>query len=209
MIRVPYRSVRHIELLASRLLEEYCHAQEPVLEPPVPVEEILERHLRLALSLESLERLMPGHQVLGALDVSKREVLVDTSLDPEEFPDREGRYRFTLAHEIGHWRMHRSLYRAPGALALHNLTSRSCDSCRRVERQADCFAACLLMPRAMVQRLWLGYCGLADFSHSCGPLIRHEPPTSEQLVETLAIDFGVSLCAMRIRLQELNLLGIG
>lgn len=209
MIHVPFRTVRHIECLAFRLLEEYSYAQEPVLEPPVPVEEILERHLRLALSVEPLDKILPGVQVLGALDVLKREVLVDASLDPEEFPDREGRYRFTLAHEIGHWRMHRALYRSTGALAFNHLTNRSCDSCRRVERQADYFAACLLMPRPMVQRLWMGYSGLEESRSPFSPLVVREAPSTEQLVEIMAIDFGVSLSAMRIRLEELSLVGIG
>ena len=30
----------------------------------------------------------------------------------EERPSREGRYRFTLAHEGGHWRLHRPLVQA-------------------------------------------------------------------------------------------------
>lgn len=210
MIHVPFRSNRHIEFLALRLLEEYCDAQEPILAPPVPVEEILERHLRLALSVAPLDMLLPGQKVLGALDVTKREVLVDASLDPEEFPDREGRYRFTLAHEIGHWRMHRSVYKSLGALALHHeLTSRACGLCRRVERQADYFAACLLMPRHLVVQLWNLYAGLADFHTPRCCLVKHYTPCTAELVETLAIDFGVSHAAMRIRLEELNLIGVG
>jgi hypothetical protein len=37
--------------------------------------------------------------------------VIDESLDPEENPAKEGRYRFTLAHEGGgHWRLHRHLF---------------------------------------------------------------------------------------------------
>ena len=37
--------------------------------------------------------------------------MIDESLDPEENPAKEGRYRFTLAHEGGgHWRLHRRLF---------------------------------------------------------------------------------------------------
>ena len=37
--------------------------------------------------------------------------MIDESLDPEENPSKEGRYRFTLAHEGGgHWRLHRHLF---------------------------------------------------------------------------------------------------
>src|ERR1700730_11401174 len=38
-------------------------------------------------------------------------IVIDESLDPEENPAKEGRYRFTLAHEGGgHWRLHRHLF---------------------------------------------------------------------------------------------------
>lgn len=32
----------------------------------------------------------------------KRRVFIGGNLDPDESPEQEGRYRFTLAHEIGH-----------------------------------------------------------------------------------------------------------
>ena len=40
----------------------------------------------------------------------ERRIVIDESLDPEENPSMEGRYRFTLAHEVGHWRLHRHLF---------------------------------------------------------------------------------------------------
>ncbi len=36
--------------------------------------------------------------------------MIDESLDPKKNPAKEGRYRFTLAHEGGHWRLHRHLF---------------------------------------------------------------------------------------------------
>jgi Zn-dependent peptidase ImmA (M78 family) len=91
----------------------------------------------------------------------------------------ETRVRFTLAHEIhhavdGHWRD--SLYPP-----LFNLSTR-----QRSELVANHFAACLLMPRLWVKRL---YCdeGIQDISR-------------------LARRFGVSSDAMRRRLESLGLI---
>ena len=41
--------------------------------------------------------------VLGALWVNERQIYIDQALDPEEYQGALGRFRFTLAHEIGHW----------------------------------------------------------------------------------------------------------
>jgi hypothetical protein len=43
---------------------------------------------------------------------AERRVRVDSSLDPAEFPAKEGRYRFTVGHEVGHWQLHRHLFLA-------------------------------------------------------------------------------------------------
>jgi hypothetical protein len=49
--------------------------------------------------------------ILGAIFFDDRRVVIDEGLDPEENPTKEGRYRFTLAHEGGgHWRLHRHLF---------------------------------------------------------------------------------------------------
>ena len=48
-----------------------------------------------------------GPDILGAIWVDKEIILIDRSLDPKDNPSMQGRYRFSVAHEIGHWRLHR------------------------------------------------------------------------------------------------------
>lgn len=49
--------------------------------------------------------------ILGAIFFDQARIIIDESLNPEENPAKEGRYRFTLAHEGGgHWRLHRPLF---------------------------------------------------------------------------------------------------
>ncbi|MDQ3776986.1 MAG: ImmA/IrrE family metallo-endopeptidase [Pseudomonadota bacterium] len=94
---------------------------------------------------------------MAAIWPAKREIWIHQSLDPEEHPDLEGRYRFTLAHEAGHWRLHR-LYlatdRAQASLFGGSLRPAVvCRSSRKkecAEWQADFYASCLLMPRRLV-----------------------------------------------------------
>jgi Zn-dependent peptidase ImmA (M78 family) len=89
-------------------------------------------------------------------------IVIDESLDPEEHPAMEGRYRFTLAHEGGgHWRLHRryfkynqeqtGLFEDP---VTPSVICRSSHVKNRVEWQADYYASCLLMPRKPLFAAW-------------------------------------------------------
>ena len=131
------------------------------IKPPAPVEEILEKQLKLSLGFDDLHQRLGiprrGEEpdVLGALWAERREVLIDESLDPEEHPEREGRYLFTLAHEIGHWCLHKD-YLAPPEQQVDAFRKDRPPTviCRsqaneRIEQQANSFAACLLMPERL------------------------------------------------------------
>ena len=89
------------------------------LKPPVPVEEYPRKHLKLTLDFDDLHEKLgiprdgEEPEVLGALWAERGEVFIDESLDPDEHPEREGRYRFTLAHEIGHWCLHKNYLASP------------------------------------------------------------------------------------------------
>ena len=116
---VPYLAEEAIERNAEALLTEFAHARDVVIEPPIPIEDIMEKYLKLGIEFDDTHRLFgiprtdlsQGSDILGAIFFDEKRVVVDESLDPEEYPNKEGRYRFTLAHEGGgHWRLHRSLY---------------------------------------------------------------------------------------------------
>ena len=144
------------------------HARGLVVNPPIPIEDIIEKHLKLRLDFDDLHELLgvpqagPEPDIFGAIWVERREICIDQSLDPEEWPRIEGRYRFTLAHEGGgHWRLHREyLARDPNQASLFAdhaqpaIVCRSSQSKERVEWQADFYASCLLMPRALVVEAW-------------------------------------------------------
>jgi Zn-dependent peptidase ImmA (M78 family) len=162
-------------------------------------------------------------------------IVIDESLDPEERPAIEGRYRFTLAHEGGgHWRLHRPYFNSyPGQAGLFagpappSVICRSSQAKEPVEWQADFYASCLLMPRKMVFAAWdemfpdrkprvIG--PGSPFSHPFieVPLTKIEinghdwsesiDEALDRVARPLAKKFLVSPIAMRIRLEKLGLL---
>ena len=117
--KVPYLPEEQIERDAEALLAEYAQARGVVIEPPIPIEDIVEKHLKLGIEFDDMHRLLGvprsglglDPDILGAIWFDERRIVIDESLDPEENPSKEGRYRFTLAHEGGgHWRLHRHLF---------------------------------------------------------------------------------------------------
>ena len=78
------------------------------------VDEIVELYLGLCLEFKDMEQLFGVPDVHGALWVNERRIGIDQQLDPDKFPAKLGRYHFTLAHEAGHWRLHRQLFQQIG-----------------------------------------------------------------------------------------------
>jgi len=159
-MNVDFIPDKRIERAADGLLADYGEAFTQITEPPVPVEEILECHLDLSLGFEDLEQRLGEPSVLGATWIDEKEVLVDASLDPTIYPIREGRYRFTVAHEAGHWVLHRHALQESKWTPLFDGRPQPsivcCSTARkpRIEIQADLFASYLLMPKELVLQHW-------------------------------------------------------
>ena len=46
---VPYLAEEAIERNAEALLTEFAHARDVVIEPPIPIEDIMEKYLKLGI----------------------------------------------------------------------------------------------------------------------------------------------------------------
>src|SRR5689334_3526999 len=108
-IRVPYLTGTMIEENADRMLAKYGNTEKIILKPPIDLDAIL-MHLNLRLDFDDLKMKFDLPDALGALWVDERHIYIDQTLDPDEQPSALGRFRFTLAHEIGHWELHRALF---------------------------------------------------------------------------------------------------
>src|SRR6187200_3362049 len=101
----PYLAREVIEREASALLDDYRAARNVTIVPPIPVEAIIEKHLKIGLEFDDMHRLFGVPRfglepdILGAMFLHDRRIVVDESLDPDEDSRKEGRFRFTLAHE--------------------------------------------------------------------------------------------------------------
>src|SRR6478735_5087190 len=122
MLPVPYIADETIERDAEALLAQFAHARGVAIRAPIPIEDIIEKHLKLHVEFDDLHRLLEiprggfgtEPDIFGAIWLEAGEIVIDESLDPEVRPTIEGRYRFTLGHEGGHWRLHRPLVEANG-----------------------------------------------------------------------------------------------
>jgi len=54
---VPYLSEEHIERDAASLLAEYEQARSVTIAPPIPIEDIVEKHLKLGIEFDDTHRL--------------------------------------------------------------------------------------------------------------------------------------------------------
>lgn len=170
---------------------------------PIPVELIMEAVYGLKLDFQFIRN---NGRVLGEtvfddapVPIYEREnqegyklilvkagtVIIDASLTNNRF---DGRFRYTCAHELAHWVLHKELYTQNGEMAAMTEAVRSSESDKTVEWQADRLGSYLLMPKGVVKQAFY-------HNRNCG-----------MVIDKLAQIFAVSRKAMEIRLEEMRLL---
>ena len=211
---------KEIDDAAERLFRETFHQRRKSPSLPYPVEWAF-KDLQLTVGWVEMATMLPAVQSLAFLCVPHRAVLVDESLHPNEAPELRSRLRFTFAHEIGHWCLHRR------ELDVAMGWSRR-DPTREVvrEQEANRFAGALLIPATMLRESWRHVFGIQPIRRENllpvrSQLIRDEVfrrrfrPIGEDAAENLmfegavsgiAANFGVSPQALRIRAEELGLI---
>lgn len=163
---------------AAWLLSRY-ESECGVIGPPVPVREIAERVCGLTFWDQSLDEYRTSRTLLGTLLVYRRTIVLhsgDTNIC---------RRRFTVAHELGHWLLHRGLEEYLAHRSEDDLP-RLKEVRRAMETQADEFAANLLIPLRLLRRT-----------------LRQVDATNTSGVLALSREFDVSRTAMGIRVERL------
>ena len=112
---------------------------------PVDVEAIAD--IRLALDIVPVAGLRRGRDIDGYLSTDRTAIYVDAAMSEGPIFNR---YRFTLAHEVGHWYLHEDLYEAvrksgSSFVDFHNDLPE--EQRMWYEWQAYSFAGLLLVPR--------------------------------------------------------------
>jgi IrrE N-terminal-like domain len=210
-----------IEAVAERVLGRLAQLRPQVAQPSIAIDDIVQ-FSGLSIDFDDLAA-MDYPETYAATFAADRLIMVDEAIEPVSHPDKEGLYTYTLAHELGHWHLHRT----GEQLNLFRLRRYGATFCRRIEDggqpppheewQADYFAACLTMPRAAVAYAWqalLGHGGPLLCDRTCSDLQRslHIPSSSRtkradwHVAGSLARVFRVSAPAMKYRLEEMGLL---
>ena len=136
-----YINYEEIEKEANNFLSKY----NPNRKIPVPIEEIVE--LKLEISIIPKMKMFSQHGIDAFLSADFTELYIDQ----EHYMSQTNRSRFTLAHEVGHYVLHKDIIKSINTLEKWKEYLLGQGSRRAIyEIQADNFAGCLLMPQPEV-----------------------------------------------------------
>lgn len=146
-LNLPRYTYSEVGIIANNFLKQY----HPSLEIPIPVEDILD--LQMGLNIFPFPRLYKDFRLNGFLSADMSTIYVD-QVQYEQFNEK---YRYTLAHELGHYVLHKSVY--------ENLPFKSPDEFARwrlsvppaeiswFETHGDWFAGHLLVPTSHLEEI--------------------------------------------------------
>lgn len=167
-----------IESLAFELLEQ--NSLSSIV--PIPLMKLLSK---LGIKLEKRNL---GEEISGLLVIKPNSVTIGLN-------DSQGQQRknFTIAHEIGHYVLHRGekhmfVDETIGVFARSNESN-------NIEREANAFAAALLMPKVLIEKK-MKELSVDDFS------------ISDNDIKNLSDKFKVSQIAMTYRLNNLGIINL-
>lgn len=201
-VAYPFIPYPRMARQAYQLLTSFYKIPLEQIPLPIDVDAIIQS---LGYGLEFGNMKQYGYDdTLGFISFEKNEVWVDTTLDPIENPEMEGRFNHTIAHETGHhilhkplveaYNMQRKLFESPEV----GILCRTSEEREPQEKQADYFASALLMPEGHVRKYFQQV--MADLGLACEDR-NFEYAVSKAMMEI----FKVSRQSMLIRLNELKM----
>jgi len=193
----PELSDQEIQLRVDELLNGFCEQTDWDYDMPVPIERIAENYLGYDIEITD-EGLFEDPEFLGGIHFDDKLIQVNGSIE-----DHEGRFNFTVAHELGHHCLHKDEF------------VKICDEseimCRDTyekpiaEVQADKFAAFLLMPETSVVTAYKRAFGDDDKAIDLDRKSLYKLGSVAQRVLDTGGFSNVSLTAMSNRLIDMKL----
>lgn len=184
--------------------ESFLSAYNPSGAIPVPIEEIIE--FKLQIDIIPVPGLKEGFEKVG-LDIDAFISSDSSNITVDEYIQEKfnNRYRFTLAHEIGHMQLHRYLSEqfrfnniGEWIAAINQIPVREREI---VEWQANEFAGLILVPKAVLKDNFPK--ALKKVEERVGIFFDKDPNLVMDLtIISLASKFGVSKDVIRIRLER-------
>ncbi len=146
-IDVPYLHYEDLRAKADDFLAEF----HPSSEVPIPIEEIVE--FQLGMNIFPL----PGIKDLLDIDGFISSDLTVITVDEYIYNRFENRYRFTLAHEVGHVWMHKDVFEKADINNIEGwkefVTEIPEKQHNALEYQANCFAGLILVPHGSLMEV--------------------------------------------------------
>ena len=191
-----------IEMIAIRVLKEYENGKYLYGQPKsIPIEEIIEQEFGMNIEYHYLRKDL---RVLGqtvfensfvpiydnenkeytVIEVDAGTIIIDSRLNQARF---NCRLRFTLAHELSHWIIHKNLFIGTD-MAVARIKEENDDE---TEWQADQLSAAILMPKGQIKKAFYQLS-----AQGCG----------KDIVVKMSELFDVSKQAMSICLKSHNLI---
>ena len=145
IVEYPFIESDQIEMLAERTLVDFFGWLKKDLKMPVPTEVLAEQYFGYQIEITD-QGLFSDPDYLGGIVFEDNVIKINAVT---EF--HEGRYNFTLAHEIGHHVLHKQVFMQQQRIENEKIVCRETGDKLLVEQQADRFAAALLMPKDFVR----------------------------------------------------------
>lgn len=241
---LPFLKAAEIDEHVSLFLKSYSEANPKysiTVPQKTPIEEIIELYCGITLDYQDFE----DENILGMTTfssgnililrddkvqnyfVEKETIIISNALAEDD--SQQGRFFYTLAHELGHNVYHRKYYEEPDysnqpmlfdftpqksiAVACHRDNIENLNGTWQrnwPEWQADYFGSCILMPKGAVINFWKDYISdEIEFELGATPkcyLQDMDWNKRKQLFDDFVNTFAVSRKAARIRLEKLNYL---
>lgn len=193
-LKAPFLNYAKLREIAKTVLDTY----HPSRTLPVPIEEIIE--FKFGLDIIPI----PGLQKIIEVDAFLSQDLKSISVDEAVYDGRQRRYRFSLAHELGHLVLHKEIYKELSSNSVvdwkKNIQQLPDKEYSLLEWQAQNFAGLLLVPPEElaweVQRVQTTLAKNGNEAESWPYLIAAE----------LAVVFDVSAKPVEIRIERDGLL---
>ncbi|CAH0345734.1 ImmA/IrrE family metallo-endopeptidase [Bacillus sp. CECT 9360] len=190
-----YISPSKMETITQNILSDYgIDIGEQSSPFSIPIEEIIEFHFDLTILWENIDHLNKDETVMAAIFPTEKMIVMNES-QKDLFETVIGTRNFTFAHELGHWVLHAT---DESQLILDLFSNKKVFYCRSKSKkppeefQADMFAGCILMPKPIVV--------------SAISKIKETRNVIWADLYELRDIFNVSITALKIRLEQLNLI---
>jgi Zn-dependent peptidase ImmA (M78 family) len=165
---------------------------------PLPIEEIVE--FEMGINIIDIPGLQDRLGTVGFISSDLREISVDKHV-AESVPTR---FRFTIAHEVGHVVLHEPNYRSARFATPEEwkawINAMSPKMFKRLESQANMFASRILVPVTGLRSVFESY---LDRAEAAGLDWEASP---EVLFQAMAKDFGVAAEVIKYRLVNEGLI---